>query len=124
MAGSVAPETRTGTPDDAVRAHYGDGGRRKDEGSAQVLSKTPEEYQRAFAEVFEEFILSGNGFTSEHVTERVGMPPNHPNAVGALFSSLVKQAAKTGRVAYVMHVKATRSNQNATKIGLYRGTGK
>lgn len=100
------------------------GEQNKEVGSSQVIASTPEDYKRDFSWRFEVLLRTGNLFTSEDITATVGQPPNHPNAVGALFSALVKEAGKTGRITYVKHVKAERSNQNATKIGQYRGNGK
>lgn len=109
-----------GTPQQAWQEHVGTGEQRRDTGMAQVISSTPEEYRQAFTAEYYRVMNSGQPFTSEDITRVVGMPPNHQNAVGAIFGSLNSALVKEGRVQYLRHVKAERANQNATKIGLYQ----
>jgi hypothetical protein len=82
----------------------------------QVILHTDASYKEAFDEAVWSLAREGREFTSEDVTAIVGMPPNHPNAVGALTrASAVRYGCeKVGRA------KARRSNQHATEIAVWR----
>jgi hypothetical protein len=80
-----------------------------------VRSHTPSEYQDAFEAAVAEFVSKGQDFTSEDVTAIVGMPPNNPNAVGALTRS---SAIRYGCVK-VSRTKATRPGQHASEIAVW-----
>lgn len=89
--------------------------------TAANASVAPDWKHRADA-VIQKLALSGQDFTSEAVTAEVGQPTgengeNKPNAVGARFSA----AARQGLIVRVGFVKATRANQHATMISLWRG---
>lgn len=103
-------------------AAVSEGERRKADGMASVLSHTPDDYKRAFAETVISFD-EGREFTAEDVTERVGRPPEgtHFNCVGALISGLARRGfiSDTGRME-----KAKRVGMNATKLAVWKRTGK
>lgn len=91
-------------------------------GTAAVDAATSPEWKDAADAVIATLARSGSDFTSEDVTAKVGQPtgPNgeaKPNAVGARFSA----AAKAGVIVRVGFTKATRANQHATMISLWRG---
>ena len=92
-----------------------EGERRRDEGMALVRGHTDEDYRSAFERVVGDFARQRRDFTSEDVTARIGQPPNHPNAVGALTraSAVRVGAVKVGRR------KAQRANQHATEIAVW-----
>jgi hypothetical protein len=87
----------------------------RDVALAQVGRHTPESYRAGFEAVVRDFWLARRSFSSEDVTERIGQPPNHPNAVGALTRAVARSygAVKVGRV------QAKRTNQHATEIALW-----
>jgi hypothetical protein len=63
----------------------------RDEGIERVVGNTPESYREAFNKTAEEDPELPEWFTSEDITRRCGMPPNHPHAVGGLISGLIKR---------------------------------
>lgn len=94
----------------------------RDEAFSRVLSNTPEDYKRAFADAVARF-PAGRTFTVEDVTEVVGRPPEgtHYNAVGAIVSGLARRGfmVSTGRM-----VNAARPGMHATKLAEWRRTEK
>lgn len=84
-------------------------------GIATVSSHTPEDWAKAFEEQVLDFVRLGSQFTSEDVTQLVGQPPNHPNAVGARMNAM----ARRGFIKRVGFRKAERKNQHATVIGVW-----
>ena len=88
----------------------------KANGIDQVLSNTPASYQANFEAVVYRFPY-GKLFTSEDITRIVGQPPNHPNTVGALISSLAKRGiiVPTGT-----RSKALRANQHSAKLEIWK----
>ncbi|HEX7330371.1 MAG TPA: hypothetical protein VF290_02660 [Pyrinomonadaceae bacterium] len=65
----------------------------RDSGMASVLSHTPEEFKERFARRVEGF-PRGYRFTMDRVVDELGGRPAdvHPNAIGALTSSMVKRS--------------------------------
>lgn len=92
------------------------GDQRKREGIERVLLRTPSEYKLRFEQLVKSF-ASGQRFTSETVTARIGQPPHHPNSVGALISALARAGLirATGK-----RVKALRPNQHSAKLEVWR----
>lgn len=92
-----------------------EGKRLRDEGIAKVSDNTEQAYRDLFSFVVRDFKAHRRDFTSEDVTARIGLPENHPNAVGALTRGTAIRfgAVKVGRV------KAQRSNQHASEIAVW-----
>jgi hypothetical protein len=60
-------------------------------GEAVVLSHTPEAYRQAYIQTVGQLLDGGlKEITSEEVRGIIGMPPNHPSAVGALMNVAAK----------------------------------
>jgi hypothetical protein len=87
----------------------------RDAGMVKVIENTRPSYRDAFDTVVRDFRTQGQDFTSEDVTARIGLPPGHPNAVGALTRAVATKygAVKVGRR------KAQRRNQHATEIAVW-----
>lgn len=61
------------------------------EGEDAVRGNTPLAYRAAFYGAVRDLLNEGTlQLTSEEVRARVGMPPNHPSAVGALMAAAAK----------------------------------
>lgn len=107
---------------DAEESRARSGRELRDEAFSRVLSNTPEDYKRAFADAVARF-PAGRTFTVEDVTEVVGRPPAgvHYNSVGALVSALAKRGlmVSTGRM-----LAAARPGMHATKLAEWRRTEK
>jgi hypothetical protein len=102
---------------------FDDGGKKpegeklRDEGIERVVDHTPKEYRDAFHKAAEQIISEGRWFTSEDITARCGMPPNHHHAVGGLMFGLV-----TGKIAEpVTDSKSRVPSSHAARLRLYRG---
>lgn len=111
-----AEDGRNGPPERSLEA----GRTERDEGLRVVRDHTPETWAERFDECALRFAAMANGrreFTSEDVTEIVGQPPNHPNAVGARMNAL----AKRGLIVKTGYRQAERPNQHATVIATWRG---
>lgn len=63
----------------------------RDEGIERVVNNTPDSYREAFNKTAEDNPELPEWFTSEDITRRCGMPPNHPHAVGGLMAGLIKR---------------------------------
>lgn len=61
--------------------------------------------------------VTGGEFTAEDVRAIAGDPPDHPNALGARFSS----AAKRGEIVRVGFRIATRASRHSHPIAVWRG---
>lgn len=83
-----------------------------------VLYTEPDAYRKAFRSRVRQLARTRKTpFTSEDVTNKVGYPPNHPNAIGALMG---RSATDLGLVR-VGEVAATRPNQKGARISAYLG---
>lgn len=60
-------------------------------GIAEVLGHTKMSWQFAMLHAATQLVKEGKTFTSEDLTDLVGMPPNHPSAVGAVIGGIVRQ---------------------------------
>lgn len=90
----------------------------REEGMASALSRASDWGDRAGV-VIDFLAATGLPFTSEDVTEVVGLPPAgcSPNAVGAVMNA----ASRRGVIQRIGDTVAVRRNQHATRIGLWRG---
>lgn len=93
----------------------------RDEGMELVLEHQSKEWKQMFTTCYHAMVRSGRTFTSEDIVNLVGPPPGHPNAVGAIFSALVKPDLDSGAVDYLGHVKTKNPKSHASRIGQYRG---
>lgn len=85
----------------------------KDDGIKKALSHVPDDYRS----VFERTALSfTQPFTSEDVILKIGMPPSHSSAVGAMINGLAKRGLirKTGQ-----YVKSSRPSCHAAIMALW-----
>lgn len=89
----------------------------RDEGIARVTNNTPEAYQDRFLQELNRLVREGYQFTSEDITATIGMPPNHPNAVGAILNG----ATKSGLIRRVGYVQSVRPRSHAAVISLWEG---
>jgi hypothetical protein len=90
-----------------------EGERRKQEGQVRVLRDVP------YGARFERAVMDrerGVEYVSEDITAEVGMPPGHPNQVGALMTACAKKGLHRGTGRFV---KARRQNQNGSKIEVW-----
>jgi hypothetical protein len=93
----------------------------KQAGMAQALEPVLEWKQQADAAI-RQLAATGELFTSEDVTARVGQPTDadgraRPNAVGAIINA----NARKGIIERIGFVKATRANQHSALISQWRG---
>jgi hypothetical protein len=97
---------------------FGNGDEAKQRGIDRVLIHTPDAYKLAFAG---SVVSKPHGFrlTSEDVIDEVGMPPNHPNAVGANMNALVRRGYLR---ATHTQVKAERTRSHSAKLEVWERT--
>ncbi len=93
----------------------------RDAGMDLVLQHQTDRWKLRFKLIYDAYVRLGLSFTSEDIVKIVGMPPGHPNAVGAMFSSLVTPDLEDGRVVYLQHIKSQGVKSHASRIGQYRG---
>jgi hypothetical protein len=89
----------------------------RDEGIERVVGNTPEDYRENFRKAAKELISEGKLLTSEDITARCGMPPNHCHAVGGLMWGLVS----SGLIEPVEDAKSKVPTSHAARLRLYRG---
>lgn len=78
------------------------------DGMLSATENAPEAYKEAYRLRAKELIESGVEFTSDDITEVVGMPPN-PNAVGGIMAGLVRQyGLETVRLSQMRRPEANR----------------
>lgn len=65
-----------------------EGERQRDEGTQRVLAHTPEGWRAAALLEARRCLTDHGSFTSQDIINAIGMPPNHPNAVGAMVRSI------------------------------------
>lgn len=96
-----------------------EGERRKTNGIAHTATPGNAVWRARAKDIIAGLALQRIEFTSEDVTERVGMPPGSSNsAVGSLMNAAAKRGTIrwTGRMA-----KAERPNQHAALLKVWRG---
>lgn len=101
------PAHRVGPPPDPT-AYYGS----RQEAIAAVVHTTPEIYRRDFSRVATELADSGRAFTSEDVTDVVGVPESS-GRVGALMQAFLKANSLT-------EVGSVMSRGNGSRIFQYQ----
>ena len=89
----------------------------RDEGIGRVVGNTPEEYRDLFRQAARDIIGEGKFLTSEDITSRCGMPPNHCHAVGGLMYGFVT----SGIIEPVTDAKSQVPTSHAARLRLYRG---
>ena len=89
----------------------------RNEGIERVVDNTPEDYREAFRKAALELVAEGKLLTSEDITARCGMPPNHCHAVGGLIWGLVS----SGLIEPVEDAKSKVPTSHAARLRLYRG---
>ena len=75
----------------------------RDAGAQTVIAHSGEWKHVAYAAILQLRMKEG-GFTSEDLTEKVGMPPNHPNAVGAV----ILRASRDGSIIWTGRVVSSK----------------
>ena len=63
----------------------------RDQGITQVLEHTPDSWVTAFEEKAASLLWNQGSFTAEEVVSRIGPPPNHLNAIGAVFRAYARR---------------------------------
>lgn len=96
------------------------GAQARDAGIAAVLDVTPGDYKALYREEFDRQLASGEPFTSETITEAVGMPPSS-NAVGGLFRGCINKAFADRRVELVGREPMKKTGAHARRTDVYRG---
>lgn len=86
-----------------------------DAGSALALDAA-EHWKIVANEVLDELIEKGEEFTADDIADRVGIPADHPNAMGGLFSAASKQL----RIVPVRTTKATRKESHARRVCVWK----
>lgn len=97
------------------------GTQEREDGMAAVLHHTPEAYADAFHRRFWMLVATYRPFTSEAITNVIGAPPNHPNAVGALMNSCVRTAKAKGKIRADGWTTTSHTAGHARGIRVYRG---
>lgn len=105
---------------DYVQAPTGEA--RRDAGQQIALTAADGDWKQTAREALRDLADSGRGFTSEDLTDRVGLPSgdvgaNRNNAVGALMS----WAVRSGLIVEVGQTRSTRRTSNAAKLSRYVG---
>lgn len=86
-----------------------------DAGSAVALNAA-EQWKVVANEALDELIATGEEFTADDIAERVGVPEDHPNAMGGLFSA----ASKQRRIQPVGMKKVTRPISHARRVLVWK----
>lgn len=89
----------------------------RDKGCAKVKSHIPREWKIMVEGLIGAMASSGKQFTAEDIRTLSGDPPNHPNAMGAMFL----QACRRGVIERCGDMLARRKDRHAARIGLYVG---
>lgn len=90
----------------------------RDAAITAVLNNTSSSWLHKANIVLTGLAATGAEFTSEDVTEVVGLPPTgSPNAVGALINA----ARNRGLIVRVGDTQARRRNQHAARLTLWKG---
>lgn len=96
----------------------------RDEGMAAAIGGGNEAYKALFIATLRELALSGVLFTSETITDKIGMPPyidptsqNRGNLVGALMGG----ASRKKMIVFVRAVKSTHPITHAARIAQWKG---
>lgn len=97
-------------------------GTERREAGEQIAMAAAGSWTLAAHEAMRTLAASGRTFTSEDLTDMVGLPSgdvgtNRNNAVGAVVS----WAVRTGLVVAVGQTKSTRARSNAAKLSVYVG---
>jgi len=93
-----------------------EGERLRDDGHARAHYSTSEAWKAAFeADALNLLRLGRKRITSEDVIARVGMPPGHPNAVGAMMRGFAVRHSLRN----VGTVKAARVARHAGRITVW-----
>lgn len=95
---------------------------RKEQGQQQAWTAADEAWKQAAMTELLRRAASGERFTSEDITNTVGLPSgdtalNRNNAVGALIGSAVKRK----QIVEVAWVRSTRPTSNGARLGVYVG---
>lgn len=103
-------------------AQASSGEQRRDAGQQLALTAAGGDWKQAAREALRDLAGSGVPFTSEDLTDRVGLPSgdvgsNRNNAVGALMS----WAVRSGLIVEVGRTRSTRPTSNAAKLSRYVG---
>jgi len=88
----------------------------KNGGMGLALGATHLEWQAAFEREGLRLIRLGGEFTSEHIVGIVGVPGDHPNAVGAAMNGLVRRH----KLVLAGYRKGNRPAQHARKIAVWK----
>ena len=96
---------------------------RKEQGQAQAWTTADEQWKAAAMTELLRRAATGERFTSEDITNTVGLPSgdtalNRNNAVGALIGSAVKRK----EIIEVDWTRSTRPTSNGARLGVYVGT--
>lgn len=89
----------------------------RDKGCAKVRENIPEDWKMMVDGLICAMASSGKKFTAEDIRTLSGDPPNHPNAMGAMFMV----ACQRGIIERCGDILAKRKNRHAARIGLYVG---
>lgn len=89
----------------------------KEKGMARAIRNSNDEWKDMFLIEATSLANTGQPFTSEDVTERIGQPPlSSPNAVGAMMNAAVRRL----RLHRVGLVKAQRINQHSAMLSKWQ----
>lgn len=93
-----------------------EGERRRDVGMARAWYATPDAWAAGFERALVALLKSGRTrVTSEDIVQRIGLPPGHPNAVGAVM----RACAVRHNLRNVGTVKASRVARHAGRITVW-----
>lgn len=91
----------------------------RDTGAGQAHNAVHSHWRVAAEEAIRRLADTGREFTVEDVTDRIGPPPGHHNAIGGAFIA----ASKRGEIQAVGYRQATRRSAHARVIRVWRGGG-
>ena len=90
----------------------------RDQGITQVIEHTPDSWVEAFEEKAASLMWTQGSFTAEEVVSRIGPPPNHLNAIGAVCRAYARRNDLVGS-----YEKATNPAAHARVIVRWRDGG-
>lgn len=94
------------------------GERLRDSGAKTVLEHAGEAWRNEFNAAADELLASRGRLTSDDVVQVVGLPPNHPNAIGAAMRSW----ARTKGLRVVGYNKSQKTSRHAAIVAIWGAT--
>jgi len=95
-----------------------EGRKLRDAGVSSVLTNELDAWKRDASQALAMLASNGEPFSADDIRERVGNPPHHFNAMGAVF----RVASIQGLIRRVGYEQSTRSSRHASFRSMWIGT--